>query len=262
MTIYIIYEIIINKNYSISSFFRIFLPISYRPLWFISTYFILYILHPFINKLILNLDKNKYKILIFITTILWCVIPTIINKNLECNDLLWFIYLYVLAGYLNLYYDNIKKKSLNKNIMLTLLTFLIDIVLIIIFDLKGKDYKLIFGLQKLPTLITALSIFILFLRINVGTNKYINNIAKCTFGIYLIHDNPYLKEFIWIKLFKVNSFYNYNSILFILNTIIIVLIVFTVCFVIEYIRKLFENKFIQEGKLLNENKIFNTEIEI
>ncbi len=245
IVMYFIFEVFMYKRFSITSFIKSCFPITLKHWWFASTYFVLYLLHPYVNRMLNSLDRAEYKKLLMILTILWCILPTLTTKELECNNLLWFLYLYSLSGYLKLYPDVLERWNLKKCTLFTLVSFLIAIVLIVLFDCIKVDYRILFGIQKLPTLIISILVFILFNKISIKNNKYINNIAKQTFGIYLIHDNYIIRNFIWKKVFKVSDYYNSNFLHFISYTLLVVLAIFIVCGIIEFIRKYVESKMLK-----------------
>ena len=99
-----------------------FFPITQSRWWFASTYFILYLIFPYINKLLTNLDKRTYLKMIILTTFLWVVIPTISNSLNQCDNLIWFIYLYAVAGYIKLHLTNLKEFG-KKPILIAILFF-------------------------------------------------------------------------------------------------------------------------------------------
>ena len=78
-------------------------PITYGAWWFASTYFVLYLVHPFLNILLYNLDKAAYKKLLLLLLVMWCLIPTITQKSFQGNYFLWFVTLYCVAGYIRIY---------------------------------------------------------------------------------------------------------------------------------------------------------------
>lgn len=59
----------------------------------------LMIVEPFLNRFVHNLNVDSYKELLIVGLLLF-VIPPI---NTWYNDLLWFIYLYLVAAYMRLY---------------------------------------------------------------------------------------------------------------------------------------------------------------
>ncbi len=62
----------------------------------------------------------------------------------------------------------------------------------------------------------------------------LNTISAAMFGVYLIHDNEDVRVFIWDTLFNSSS-YSENSML-ILYSLLIILLVFTCCTMIELLR--------------------------
>ena len=77
-------------------------PITFRQWWFASTYFVLYLLHPFINRLLRNLSKEEFQRFLVLLMIIWCMIPTISRVSFQSNNLLWFVTLYCVAAYIRL----------------------------------------------------------------------------------------------------------------------------------------------------------------
>ena len=73
-------------------------------------------------------------------------------------------------------------------------------------------------------------------------NKTVNAIASASFGVYLIHDNPYIREFLWKTVFK-NALYADASYLIPYN-LMIAFLVYCSCTMIELIRiNLIEKKY-------------------
>ena len=77
-------------------------------------------------------------------------------------------------------------------------------------------------------------LFIGFLKTDIGYKPVINTISSATFGVYLIHDNKYIRPFLWKTLFK-NASYAENNIL-IPYSLLVIAAVFIGCTVIELAR--------------------------
>lgn len=243
--IYMLFVLIGLEPFGKRNFIKQCLPITYSKWWFASTYFILYLLCPFINKLLVSLDKKSYLNLLIILGVCWCIIPTFTGEAVQSNSLLWFVFLYALAGYIRLY----SPKSENKGITYILLSFIIAIitwisyVLIIKFEIKTLTLDF-YGMQQLPILVISVLLLLGFLKITVKPNNIINIISSATFGVYLIHDNGYVRPFIWKTVFK-NAAYS-ESKYFIPYSIFVIAIVFVVCTIIELLRiYIFEKKYIK-----------------
>ena len=77
-------------------------------------------------------------------------------------------------------------------------------------------------------------IFLCFVTMPTFYNKWINKIAAATLGIYLIHDNPMIREIIWNKIYPNTDYFISDS--FLLVLIIKTIIVYIICLLAEWIR--------------------------
>jgi len=78
------------------------LPLSNNVWWFASNYVKLYLLFPLINIGIRGLNRMNYRKYLILTSLFFCIIPTIFHDT-HNNYLLWFGFLYFVAGYLRKY---------------------------------------------------------------------------------------------------------------------------------------------------------------
>lgn len=240
LSIYLIFVVCGMEPFGIKTLIKNGLPITYSKWWFASTYFVLYLLSPYINKLLNTLNKNEYRRLLVLLLVCWCIIPTFLIESWQSNDLLWFIFLYALAGYFKLYVDVTKMKSckfIGLSIILLLLTYLFTVVMRVLgseITFFSRYILYFYDMQRLPMLLISLTLFIGFLNIDIGYKSVINIVSSATFGVYLIHDNDYIRPFLWTKLFDNPEYI--DSEYLILYTIFEIIVVFIVCEVIELIR--------------------------
>lgn len=225
---------------SIKSWIKAFMPISYQAWWFASTYFVLYLLHPFLNKWLRGLSQPLYQRLILLLVVCWSIIPTVTKLFYEGNNLLWFITLYAIAGYIRLYGLNEKFTTKHYFIFWLICSVITYSSSIVIMLLAGKSEKFplyvtyFFEKEKTTTLLIAVSLFMIFATLKVKHRKWINVIASATFGVYLIHDSELLRPLIWLKLFK-NAQYQ-DSALLIPYSIGAVIAVYVACSLIDLFR--------------------------
>ena len=231
-----------STSFGISELIKNLLPITYGKWWFASTYFVLYLFHPFINKLLCNLEKGLYQKLLILLVVCWSILPTFTKSSFESNSLLWFVTLYAISGYIRLYGLNPKfgtKFYLALFIISSGLTYLSSVVLTLLAD-KWSIFEgsatYFYGQEKITTLTVSLSLFLLFATLNMGYHKWINVIASATFGVYLIHDNTLVRKFLWLELFQ-NANYQ-ESPLLIPYSIGVSLLVYAVCTLIDWLRQL------------------------
>lgn len=101
------------ESFDIKQLIRHLFPVTFNQWWFASTYFVFYLFIPYVNKLLSTFDKKVYLRFLVLLTFCWCIIPTFLYASWQCNELLWFVYLYALAGYIRLYVnlDNVNGKK-------------------------------------------------------------------------------------------------------------------------------------------------------
>ena len=81
--------------------------------------------------------------------------------------------------------------------------------------------------------ICSVALFVLFKNIHLGHRKIINQIAASTFGVYLIHENPVLKDLLWTDWLKVNCYFGRPY--FGLYAIGAILLVYIMCTMIDMV---------------------------
>ena len=92
-----------------------------------------------------------------------------------------------------------------------------------------------FEIERLPILLMAITLFMGFVTLKMNYHKWINIIASASFGVYLIHDDNFLRTFIWKDLFNVSSFE--GSAVIIPYSIAVIIILYAVCTAIDLIRQ-------------------------
>lgn len=252
-TIYVIY-IALGGDITITRLINDFMPMTSAAWWFASTYFVLYIIHPYLNLFLRSMDKFLYQRYLLILLLIWCVVPTFFKTSFEGNNLCWFVTLYSLAGYYRLYgfHKLVTKYAGMMAILFTVLAYCAGVMFMILGTrwVFFSEYIIYFyGRQSLPPLAIALCMFVAFANMNIKDSEWINVVSSATFGVYLIHDNNIVRPFLWETVFRNATFQ--NSILLIPYSIAAAASVFTICTLIELLRqRVIERPFMQ---LVNRN---------
>lgn len=160
---------------------KIFIPIVYNQNWFITDYILLMIVSPLLNILIKNLDKKLYKSSIFLGIIIWGVLPNFIIADLSFNSFIYFILIYLIAGYIKKYV-NIESKKKYHNLFLAVLNYFIIILSSTTLIYFGHLFNMtIFtrnsihfsALQSPFVLLTGIELLVFFLKLKPFANKII-----------------------------------------------------------------------------------------
>ena len=227
--------------FEIKQLIKVCLPITYPGWWFASTYFMLYLIHPFLNKLLHGLSKTEYQYLILMMVLCWSIIPTATTQLFESNSLLWFVTLYGIAGYVNLYGGNQKLQSkhyFSLYFMVLIITYTVSTTFLFL-GTKKEEWSThaidFFEIERLPILLMAITLFMGFVTLKMNYHKWINMIASATFGVNLIHDSSYIRYYLWTNIFKINQYQ--DSTFLILYSILVVFILYVSCTMIDLIRK-------------------------
>jgi surface polysaccharide O-acyltransferase-like enzyme len=236
-------------------------PITFSQWWFASGYFVLYLFHPFLNKLLHSLDKSSYQKLILMLVICWSVIPTFTTSSYQSNSLLWFVTLYSISGYIKLHGSNSKftaKHYFISFLICSVLTYSTSVVFTLFgrkWDIFSSHATYFYDQEKVTTLLISLCLFMFFVSLKINYNKCINIVASATFGVYLIHDHSIIRQFLWVDIFQ-NAQYQ-DRLILIPYSIAVVVVVFAVCSLIDLFRQqLIERPFMFfVRKFLNNEKI-------
>ena len=244
-----------------------FFPIDLTDYWFIKTYIALYLVSPFLNKLIEILKKEDYRKLLAILFVILSVIPYITGNEGFDNTgatFIHFIFLYFIGGYLRKYpisQNTIFKRYSKQFHQLIFVGVFVGCVLLnyviyncatflmgtntIVDEIAGDLICMTIQNSNPIVLVQTVSFFLFFQTLDIHS-KMINNLAKLTLGIYLIHDNTFLRHLIYVWLRIDNGpVSNYSFILYIF---VIAFMIYVVCSIIEWSRqKIF--KFIYNRKI-------------
>lgn len=236
------------------------IPVTSNRYWFATSFIILQFITPILNRSLTNISKREYHILLIIFLILFSILPNFyfIEDTYFVNSgysFIWFCYLYSVGGYIKLYNFNFSKKYSLLLFVLIGVFFAFTRVTLPNTFLYEKDYLKFFLLylysyNSVLILIQSIAFFNIFNFLKTYSTEKINKIicllGSASFGVYLIHENLYLKSYIWNnELIKniLNPNSNYLIIKYVLTVIVLFIIMITISIIIEFIlKKIYEWK--------------------
>lgn len=238
--LYIIFVISGFESFTITGMIKPIFNIAYGvQLGFTGTFVFLYMLIPFINAMLLNLNQKLHLILIGILVFLYTIISTFLFHDTYSN-LGWMITTYIIAAYVRLYPC---KWFENKKLYIwsTIFSVALSWASILVVDFVGSKvgfknyYHMVANEHKFLALACSFSLFMLFKNVKIKQNKVINTIAASTFGVLLIHANSdAMRKFLWQDVLHNASYY--NSPFLIVHAILSVILVYVVCVCIDQVR--------------------------
>ena len=147
--------------------------------------------------------------------------------------------MYIIGAYIRLYPN--KKENNLKNICIVIISAVIIIISILVNFSLGialeSDYFMgntisFMNINNIINVIFSIYLFKTFIYYNYY-NKVINFISGTILGIYIIHDNSYIRKWLWYEIYPNNQYVNKPY----LHSVVKITLVFVICFIIELIRK-------------------------
>ncbi len=240
IAIWIIMYITKSVPISMSQTVRSFFPLFWDN-WYIVFYILLYIIAPFLNPGLKAMSVKRYSLLIFILLTIWSIIPTFTSYAWKMSNLDFFVVMYIIGAYIRLHIKDKAKYSNKVNIFICLLSTFIMLISVPAFDLTGKILKANIFIEKavylhdynnIVAVIWAISIFLTFNNI-LFKNKIINYISASVPGIYLIHENALMRQYIWCTIYPNNKYIDFPYI----HAILKISAIFLISLIIDIIRR-------------------------
>ena len=225
---------------SVSSLIYALLPVVTSRYWFVTCYVMLILLSPALQIFIKYVDKSTYQKILIIFFVMWSVCPTLHIGQPGYSNFAWFVYVYLIAAYMRIWKPKIIYKL--KVFHGVLFLALIELGAISTYTLgnniaffKENAIYLYSEMNTISGITCAVLLFCGFKNMKMKSNYTVNKIAGCMFGVYLFHDNPYIRYFLWIKVLK--NAYWFDKKMFPFHMLISILAVFGMGIIIEYIRQ-------------------------
>ncbi len=221
------------------------LPINYYTILYCS----LYIISPYINLVLDNLSKCQLKKMIFVSMILFSIMPTTIDLFYEITgksinglnpiglygsqygySIINFILLYTLGAFVK----KCKIFSKYSTFCIWVGVFLCSFLLTLwAYFNKVTGYSIERSAWEYCNpfvILECLLVLVAFLKMEIPYFKQINALAKSTFTVYLCHIS-------FLKLINIKLFFSYNPICMILSIMLVCIFIYFLCYVIDFLYK-------------------------
>ena len=241
LVFYLIFTLSGLKEFTWGGLISCFFPIRNDFYWFVSAYFLLILLSPFLSFAIKALGPQRLLAFLLVFGLVWTVVPTITTKTEYYGSTLFmFVYLFGWGAFLRLKEKETVKSSYliaalaGSWFLIALLTALADFSNRHISWIGYVDWFTFANLNSFFSLVCALSLFLLFKQWDLGYKPWINKAATAMLGVYLIHENPLVYPWLWKSCFNVSA--HLNSPLFVLYALGVVSLIFVVCTALDLVR--------------------------
>lgn len=219
------------------------LPVLTNSYWFATVYIAMYISSPFLNILIHALSKKQFQNLLIVLFALLSVWPTVLPFGFSLDktggfSIIHFVFLYFIGSYIRLNWNYEFRKSYYFGAYLSITLMIAASKVILCYFGFNALSSMFFEYNSVTVILSSVLLFLFFRSISIKNallNKIIASVSVLTFGVYLIHDNIFLKENLYKRILHAGLFLNTQ--LFIPVAILTISGIFAACICIEAIRK-------------------------
>jgi len=183
-------------------YFNALFPVWQDQYWFFTAYFMLFFFMPCLNSSVKNMTKREFQHFLIAIGIFICGYSICSPKDLfgirNGYSFPWLCIVYLMGAYLRIYPPRKIKPSVCFSLaaLIAFATCLRQLVSIIIgFRIPGDRFATISYVSPF-TLGVAIMIFLGCINMKIGekTGRFLKTITATTFGIYLIHAQPFVWE--------------------------------------------------------------------
>lgn len=256
--LYILLVISGIAQFDVKLLLRACLPFTQQRYWFVTTYLLMYVLTPILNAAIRAMSQKQHAFFIAIFFAVYIVLQNVFfwEKFTSTNsyDPLFFAFLYMIAAYCRLY--SAKR---------TQTFYILCYVFMCIFSAAWKigiawitnriageamGDNIFLSYSSATMVIASICLFRYFEGLHITVRlfqKAAPFLSSLTFGVYLIHEQPEVREFLWNKLLRPTDYS--QSPFLVLLLLGMTLLVFLLCASIEYLRQKI-SQFLSTKKLI------------
>lgn len=186
-------------NWGLKTLIKSCIPVISRQYWFISCYFVLCILAPFLNQIPEKLNKEQFRHLLLVLLLVFSVIPTFTTYDIMQDagkGLVDFVMIYLLGRYLSLYHKD------SHQIRPLLLGILLAVGIVFLFDgvrsvLSGVIYTTFARDCSIFIIFASALLLLLFQELHIKSGV-INRAAGNVLAVYVLDEflRSYLNRYI------------------------------------------------------------------
>ena len=217
-----------NSNFDMTAFIKSFLPGDGGLPWFVTSYLGMYLFAPWLAKLAAILDKRQFDHLIIVGFVVFSLLPIIPGCTFVTSGFSWFCFLFLVACYIRKFEidRSVAAKLLFGGVLFLFAAVLGSEAISIVFDgAIAYVIKYLMSMNAAPIAITSIGLFCLFKNLDIKCIKLVNLLAEGTFGVYLIHENVFIRDALWQHFCFVFSHGVYLTLPLVLCSVFIVFVV-------------------------------------
>lgn len=239
------------------------LPVSTNLWWYATSYQVFLIVLPFLNLGLKALGKTRHRVCCLVLLFMWSVsggLVSFISYNMVPQNVLIFLYLYVLVSYWRWY---VPSALSHKNALILIITgYFITVIGVVAMSWmtskigKGEHLQTMLGQNEwmLPVMMIAFGLFSIFKEKSFSFTV-INFCAKSMFAVYLISAHPAMPRLLWHWLFDMTNVY--HSVMIVPYSLGVCFLCLCACILIDIVRRILFDLFLKQNDVKFFDKLYD-----
>lgn len=186
-------------------------PVMSYSYWYVSAYFTVMLLSPIITHTVSHASDLRL-ILLLVTMFVTMSVLDWPDCTAYCN-IMWLVFVSLLGASLKRFErlkESITLKFCASALILSLFCSISSIYYFITYPTSNYaqrygGYALTFDIRSPMSLILSVLAFLVATKTSIQS-CYVNAVAGCTFGVYLIHESPFLRYDIWHTIMQTSRY--------------------------------------------------------
>lgn len=202
-------------NYGTGTLLQSLFPVIMKQYWFLVGYVLLMLTAPLINIFVEKVSKNEFYVALILPVFLFVIIPSftpICFADARGMDFVNFTLLYMIGRYMKVYGKQWSGKfGFTLYIVSTLLILICTLLFAYKLGINNGWKSRFYAYNNILVYFQAIGLLIWALkwRINERASKVINYLSPSFFYIYIIHEAPLLKPYMYQILHFEDYYYSH-----------------------------------------------------
>lgn len=208
--LYVILSVFGIIPFGIKDFIKALLPFTQQRYWFVTSYLLMYFLTPFLNAAIHSMTRKQHATFLVTYFVIYIALQNLVFwrefTSVNSSSPLFFAFLYMVAAYIRLYPPHQKHRWLLLYIsacaFVAIWKYVITWITTSVFG-KAVGASAFSAYNSITMVLASVFLFLFFEELTIRNQKVCeiaSKLSSLTFGIYLIHDQPEVRTFIWQEL--------------------------------------------------------------
>lgn len=181
----------------ISDTVKTFFPTTFANNWYITCYLLFYMIHPFLNRMLEQMNINEHLAFATILFVIYFIIPVLPLEEINlffANEFVIFLATYVIVSFIKIY-KNEWTENLKSNKSILFVSIISYVVLILCVDFLGLRTNYFLNRLVRWNMNNSLFMFLIaFSSFNIMKkkefiNRTINYLSSLSLLVYIFHEN-------------------------------------------------------------------------